>query len=308
MQGPWITMRSPLCSRGELVLSIWILCLKQEKFDSSISVPGVAMSGNGNTCLLENVVESQPVRIAVVGAGYVGLVVAACFAEIGHSVISVDNDAAKIAELRRGHVPIYEHLLPELLQRHCPCRLTFTTCLSTAVAQSDAIFIAVGTPALDDGEADISSVEVVANEIARSINGYKVIVGKSTVPVLTSDSIAGVLLRNGVPRDMFEVVSNPEFLREGAAVTDFLHPDRIIVGTASEDAFNLIERIYRPLTSGQYYKSPSSVAGPRGVASPVPLLRTSAKSAELIKHASNAFLATKISFINAIANICDAVQ
>jgi UDPglucose 6-dehydrogenase len=252
--------------------------------------------------------ESQPVRIAVVGAGYVGLVVAACFAEIGHSVISVDIDAAKIADLRRGQVPIHEHLLPELLQRHCPSRLTFTTCLRTAVAQSDAIFIAVGTPALDDGQVDTSAVEVVANEIACSINGYKVIVGKSTVPVLTSNSIAEVLLRNGVPRDMFEVVSNPEFLREGAAVTDFLHPDRIIVGTASEDAFNFLERIYRPLTSGQYYKSTSSVAGTRCVSSPAPLLRTSAKSAELIKHASNAFLATKISFINAIANICDAVQ
>src|SRR6185437_6750138 len=151
-------------------------------------------------------------------------------------------------------------------------------------------------------------VEVVANEIAHSINGYKVIVEKSTVPVSTSDSIAGVLLRNGIPREMFEVVSNPEFLREGTGVTDFLHPDRIIVGTTSEDAYKLLERIYRPLTSGQYYELSFSVEGGRSVFSPAPLLRTTAKSAELIKHASNAFLATKISFINAIANICDAVQ
>lgn len=263
---------------------------------------------NGTNDSFESAMESQPVRIAVVGAGYVGLVVAACFAEIGHTVITVDNDAAKIAELRRGQVPIHEHLLPELLQRHGPSRLTFTTCLSAAVAQSEAIFIAVGTPALDDGEADISSVEAVASEIAHSINGYKVIVEKSTVPVSTSDSIAGVLLRNGIPREMFEVVSNPEFLREGTGVTDFLHPDRIIVGTTSEDAYKLLERIYRPLTSGQYYELSFSVEGGRSVFSPAPLLRTTAKSAELIKHASNAFLATKISFINAIANICDAVQ
>jgi len=266
------------------------------------------MRENETSNASKSIVESQPVRIAVVGAGYVGLVVAACFAEIGHIVVSVDNDAAKIAELKRGQVPIHEYLLPELLQRHGPSRLTFTTCLSAAVAQSEAIFIAVGTPALDNGEADISSVEAVADEIADSINGYKVIVEKSTVPVSTSDSIAGVLLRNGIPREMFEVVSNPEFLREGTGVTDFLHPDRIIVGTTSEDAYKLLERIYRPLTSGQYYELSFSVEGGRSVFSPAPLLRTSAKSAELIKHASNAFLATKISFINAIANICDAVQ
>lgn len=263
---------------------------------------------NGTAHSLESAVESQPVRITVIGAGYVGLVVAACFAEIGHTVVSVDNDAAKIAELRQGRVPIHEQFLPELLQRHCPARLSFTTSLSDAVTQSEAIFIAVGTPALANGEADMSFVEETAAEIAALVNGYKVIVEKSTVPVSTSDSITRVLLQNGVPRDMFEVVSNPEFLREGAGVTDFLHPDRIIVGTASKDAYKLLERIYRPLTSGQYYKSLFSIEGGRSASCPVPLLRTSAKSAELIKHASNAFLATKISFINSIANICDAVQ
>ena len=240
---------------------------------------------NGTDHSLESVVESQPVRIAVIGAGYVGLVVAACFAEIGHLVVSVDNDAAKVDALRQGKVPIHEHLLPELLQRHCPSRLSFTTSLGDAVAQSDAIFIAVGTPALENGEADISLVEEAAAEVANFVNGYKVIVAKSTVPVSTSDSITGVLLGNGVPRDMFEVVSNPEFLREGSGVTDFLHPDRIIIGTASEDAYKLLERIYQPLTSGQYYKSFFSVEGERSASCPAPLLRTSAKSAEMIKQA-----------------------
>ncbi len=263
---------------------------------------------NGTAHSLESGMENQPVRIAVIGAGYVGLVVAACFAEIGHIVVSVDNDAAKVDALRQGKVPIYERLLPELLQRHCPSRLSFTTSMGDAVAQSDAVFIAVGTPALENGEADISLVEEAAAEVANFVNGYKVIVEKSTVPVSTSDSIAGVLLRNGVPRDMFEVVSNPEFLREGSGVTDFLHPDRIIIGTASEDAYKILERIYQPLTSGQYYKSLFSVEGERSASSPAPLLRTSAKSAELIKQASNAFLAMKISFINSIASICDAVQ
>ena len=266
------------------------------------------MSGNGIVHSSGTVVENQPARIAVIGSGYVGLVVAACFAEMGHTVISVDNDAARIVELRQGKVPIYEHFLPELLQRHYPSRLSFTTFLSDAVARSEAIFIAVGTPSLTNGEADISYVEQAAEEIADSINGYKVIVEKSTVPVSTSDSITTVLLRNGVQREMFDVASNPEFLREGTAVTDFLHPDRIIVGTESEKAYALLERIYRPLTSGQYYKSLFSVQGERSLSSPAPLLRTSAKSAELLKHASNAFLATKISFINSVANVCDAVE
>src|SRR5665213_300888 len=171
------------------------------------------MSENGIAHSSEGIAESQPVRIAVIGSGYVGLVVAACLAELGHSVISVDNDAAKIADLRQGNVPIHEHLLPELLQRHGPSRLSFTTSLKDAVARSEAIFIAVGTPALENGEADISYVERVAEEIAHSINGYKVIVEKSTVPVSTGDSITAVLLCNGARRDMFDVVSNPEFLR-----------------------------------------------------------------------------------------------
>lgn len=266
------------------------------------------MDQNGVAHSPESVVDKQVGKIAVIGSGYVGLVVAACFAEIGHTVISVDKDATKVAELRRGKVPIHEHLLPELLQRHRLSGLSFTTSLSDAVAESEAIFIAVGTPALDSGEADLSYVKQVAKEIALSINGYKVIVEKSTVPVSTSESITEVLLRHGIQQDMFDVVSNPEFLREGSGVTDFLHPDRIIVGTGSERAYKLLERIYRPLTSGKYYTSLFGVPGARSAACPAPLLRTSANSAELIKHASNAFLATKISFINAVSNICDAVQ
>ena len=266
------------------------------------------MQGNGIVHSSQADSEVQPIRIAVIGSGYVGLVVAACFAEIGHRVISVDNDVSKIAELRQRIVPIYEHFLPELLQRHYPSNLSFTSSLRDAVAESDVIFIAVGTPALENGGADLTYVEQAAKEIADSINGYKVIVEKSTVPVSTSDSITAVLLRRGIRRELFDVVSNPEFLREGTGVTDFLHPDRIIVGTESEKAYTLLERIYRPLTSGQYYKSLFSVRGGRSLSSPAPLLRTSAKSAELLKHASNAFLATKISFINSVANICDAVD
>lgn len=266
------------------------------------------MKGNGTARSSQGDSKSEPVRIAIVGSGYIGLVVAACFAEMGHTVISVDGDATRIGELRQRTVPFYEHFLPELFQRHYPSRLSFTTSLRDAVAESEAIFMAVGTPVLDNGEADLSYVEHAAEEIAESINGYKVLAEISTAAVSTSDSITAVLLRNGIRRDWFDVVSNPEFLREGTGVTDFLHPDRIIVGTESEKAYVLLERIYRPLTSGQYYKSLFSVRGGRSLSCPAPLLRTSAKSAELLKHASNAFLATKISFINSVANICDAVN
>ena len=170
------------------------------------------MQGNGIVHSSQADSEVQPIRIAVIGSGYVGLVVAACFAEIGHRVISVDNDVSKIAELRQRIVPIYEHFLPELLQRHYPSNLSFTSSLRDAVAESDAIFIAVGTPALENGGADLTYVEQAAKEIADSINGYKVIVEKSTVPVSTSDSITAVLLRRGIRRELFDVVSNPEFL------------------------------------------------------------------------------------------------
>ena len=248
------------------------------------------------------------VNIAVVGCGYVGLVAAVCFAEIGHRVICVDNDADKIAALQDGQIPIHEEHLEELLRRQKKDALTFSTSLSDAVRASEAIFIAVGTPPMENGDADLSYVEAVAVEIARSIDGYRVIVEKSTVPVYTSDWIYRVLHRHGVAHDQADVVSNPEFLREGTAVVDFLHPDRIVVGSSSERAFRVLSRIYRPLTDGSYYRKADSLTGACNEMQPAPLVHTSAKSAELIKHASNAFLAMKISFINSVANVCEAVD
>lgn len=250
---------------------------------------------------------SQPVSIAVVGSGYVGLVAAACFAEIGHRVICVDNDEAKVKLLREGGVPIHEDYLPELLARNRENKVEFTTDLAAA-RQSQVIFIAVGTPQSKTGSADLSYVDAVASEIARSIEDYKVIVEKSTVPVYTNEWIRRVIERNGVPRENFDIASNPEFLREGTAVVDFLHADRIVIGAESERAGKLLSAIYEPLTSGDYYRLPHAVPGCCGEDNPPPLLLTSTKAAELIKHASNAFLAMKISFINVVANICEAVD
>jgi UDPglucose 6-dehydrogenase len=248
----------------------------------------------------------QQTAIAVVGSGYVGLVSAACFAEIGHRVICVDNDEEKVRQLNEGGVPIHEEYLPELLNRHRLGSIEFTTDLHGATAQADAIFIAVGTPQSDTGDADLSYVDAVASEIARSVDGYKVIVEKSTVPVYTNEWITRILERNGVPRETFDVVSNPEFLREGTGVTDFLHPNRVVIGVESERAARVMRRIYEPLTSGEYYKLPHAVPGGRSAENPPPILEMSTKAAELTKHATNAFLAMKISFINAVANICDA--
>jgi len=165
-------------------------------------------------------------RIAVIGSGYVGLVSAVCFAEIGHEVISVDNDSAKIAALERGEVPIHERYLPELLQRHLGGRLRFSNSIAQAVQESQAIFITVGTPQSETGEADLSYVEAVAYEIASAIQSRKLVIEKSTVPVSTCESLRKTLLLNGAPAGLFSVASNPEFLREGTAVTDFLYPDR----------------------------------------------------------------------------------
>jgi len=180
--------------------------------------------------------------------------------------------------------------------------------LGVAVEQSEAVFIAVGTPQGDSGAADMSYVEAVVAEIARTVNGYKVIVEKSTVPVYTNDWIRRVLHRHGVEAQRFDVVSNPEFLREGTAVQDFLHPDRIVVGAGNERAAEVLRRIYEPLTSGSYYAQPGALPGACSAAQPAKLLVTSVQSAEIIKHASNAFLALKISFINAVANLAEAVD
>jgi UDPglucose 6-dehydrogenase len=250
---------------------------------------------------------SQPVSIAVVGSGYVGLVAAACFAEIGHRVICVDNDEAKVKMLREGGVPIHEDYLPELLNRHRLSNVEFTSDLKSATKRSQAIFIAVGTPQSKTGSADLSYVDAVASEIARSIDDYKVIVEKSTVPVYTNEWIRRVIERNGVPKELFDIASNPEFLREGTAVVDFLHPDRIVIGADSDRAGKLLSDIYSPLTSGEYYKEAHAVPGSLSEKNPPTILLTSTKAAELIKHASNAFLAMKISFINVVSNICEAV-
>jgi len=251
---------------------------------------------------------SNPVSICVIGSGYVGLVAAVCFAEMGHRVTCVDNDEAKVKVLREGGVPIFEDLLPELLARHRDHGVEFTTDLAAAVERSEAIFIAVGTPQGDTGAADLSYVEAVVSEIARQINDYKVIVEKSTVPVYTNEWIRRVLYRHGVDASSFDVVSNPEFLREGTAVIDFLHPDRIVVGANTDRAADLLRRIYEPLTSGRYYDQPNALPGMCSAASPARIVVTSAQSAEIIKHASNAFLALKISFINAVANLAEAVD
>ena len=247
-------------------------------------------------------------KIAVVGSGYVGLVAAACFAELGHEVICVDNDEQKVAALQRGETPIHEQYLPELLARHRGHRLKFSSDLQDAVRTSSAIFIAVGTPPLDSGDADLSYVEAVAREIAQSLNGYKVVVEKSTVPVYTNQWVRRVMQLAGADAAEFDVVSNPEFLREGTAVSDFLYPDRIVIGADSERAVQLLRAIYSPLADGSYYQGPATVPSPTRAQIPARLLVTSAKSAELIKHASNAFLALKISFINAVANVCEAVH
>ena len=246
-------------------------------------------------------------QIAVVGSGYVGLVAGACFADLGHEVILVDNDEQKVAALKRGEVPIHEKFLPELLERHRGQRLTFSDDLHAAVLASEAIFIAVGTPPTEQGHADLSYVESVASSIPGAINGYKVIVEKSTVPVYTSEWIRRITLRNAGAPDSFDVASNPEFLREGTAVTDFLFPDRILVGADNEPCAAVLRAIYAPLADGSYYKRADAIPQPDRAKVPPPLIITSTKSAELIKHASNAFLAMKISFINAVASVCESV-
>lgn len=251
---------------------------------------------------------NQNSKIAVVGSGYVGLVAAVCFAEMGHTVICVDNDDRKVAALQGGDTLIHENHLPELLERYRNTKIRFMTDLGEATRECEAIFIAVGTPQSEAGDADLSYVEAVACEIARSITSYKVIVEKSTVPVYTNEWVRRAIERNGVDRALFDVVSNPEFLREGTAVADFLHPDRIVVGSDSERASALLKDIYAPLTNGEYYKRPDAIEGHCSPTEPPLLLLTSTKSAEIIKHASNAFLALKISFINAVSNLCEAAD
>jgi UDPglucose 6-dehydrogenase len=230
-------------------------------------------------------------RIAMIGSGYVGLVSGACFADFGHVVVCVDRDESRIEALRRGESPIFEPGLPELIEANVrQKRLSFTTDLVTAVGEADAVFIAVGTPSRrGDGHADLSYVYGAAREIAAALKGYTVIVTKSTVPVGTGDEVERIV-RETRPDAEFSVVSNPEFLREGAAIGDFKRPDRIVVGAEDERAREVMEEIYRPL----YLNQP-------------PILFTGRRTSELTKYAANAFLATKITFINEIADLCEKV-
>jgi len=219
----------------------------------------------------------------------------------------VDSDLAKIAALNAGEPLIHEDCLQELLSRHRGAKLRFSSSIQEAARQSLVIFIAVGTPSSDDGSVDLSYVETVARSLAESIDGYKVIVEKSTVPVYTSEWIQNAMARKGRKNGDFDVVSNPEFLREGTAVTDFLYPDRIVVGTSTARAAGIMREVYASLIDGSYAQEASAVPAPEGARVSPMYIETSPRSAELIKHASNAFLALKISFINAVANFCESV-
>lgn len=228
-------------------------------------------------------------QISIIGTGYVGLVTGTCLSDFGLQVICVDKDKEKIEQLKSGKVPIYEQGLEDLINKNVSAgRLKFTTNLGEAVQQSQVIFIAVGTPSNDDGSADLSQVEEVAGEIARNMGEYKVVVNKCTVPVGTARKIKQIIKDNNGDSDQFDIVSNPEFLREGTAVYDFIHPDKIVIGFESEKAKKIMQEIYRPL----YLLN-------------APFVFTTLETAEMIKYACNAFLATKITFINEIANLCD---
>ena len=226
-------------------------------------------------------------RIAVVGTGYVGLVVGACFAETGNEVICVDRDANKVRKLNRGGIPIYEPGLEELVRRNrLERRLTFTTNLPDSIRRSQVVFIAVGTPTGEDGSADLKYVLGVAQEIGRAMSGYTVVVDKSTVPAGTSELVSAVIRRE--TKHPFSVVSNPEFLKQGAAVEDFLKPDRVVIGANDERASAIMRDLYRPFTR-----------------TGAPIMVMDCASAELCKYAANAMLATRISFMNEIANVCE---
>jgi UDPglucose 6-dehydrogenase len=231
-------------------------------------------------------------KIVMIGTGYVGLVSGACFSEFGFDVTCVDKDEKKIAKLHKGDIPIYEPGLDELVGRNYAAgRLSFTTDLGSAVAQADAVFIAVGTPTRrGDGHADLSYVHAAAAEIAAHLDGYTVIVTKSTVPVGTGQQVSDIVRKTRPDAD-FDVASNPEFLREGSAISDFMRPDRVVVGTSSERAVDVMRQLYRPLFLIE-----------------TPILFTSLETAELTKYAANAFLAVKISYINQIADLCEKVN
>ena len=227
--------------------------------------------------------------LSIIGSGYVGLVSGACFAEVGHNVICIDNNQKKVESLQAGHIPIYEPGLEELVQRNVAAgRMRFTNSIEDGVDNSEVVFIAVPTPPQADGSVDLSYIERVAREIAGVLkpDQYRVVVDKSTVPVKTGDKVADTINRYAKKSVTFDVVSNPEFLREGCAVDDLMHPDRIVIGSKSDRALATMKKLYEPFMA--------------------PILVTDINSAELIKHAANSFLALKISYINAVSAICDA--
>jgi len=226
-------------------------------------------------------------KVCIIGTGYVGLVTGATLAELGNQVICVDNNEEKVAMLNRDEIPIYEPGLKEMVRSAREAdRIKFITSISDGVRASDIIFIAVSTPPKPDGSADLSMVAAVAKEVAENLNGYKVVVDKSTVPVKTGEKVAETIARYSQGNGEFDVVSNPEFLREGSAIYDTFHPDRIVIGTSSSRAADMLIELYKPLDA--------------------PVIVTDINSAEIIKHAANSFLATKISFANALVHICEA--
>jgi UDPglucose 6-dehydrogenase len=230
---------------------------------------------------------SSIMDLSIIGSGYVGLVTGACFADVGHNIICVDNDVQKIKQLQAGEVPIYEPGLEEIIHRNVSARrLRFTGSIEEGVNNSQIVFIAVPTPQQPDGDVDLSFLEKVAREIAGVLTDYRVIVDKSTVPVKTGEKVAESIKRYNRHGANFDVVSNPEFLREGCAVADLMHPDRIVIGAQSEHAIDLMKKVYEPFMA--------------------PILVTDINSAELIKHCANSFLALKISYINAVSAICEA--
>ncbi len=227
-------------------------------------------------------------KLAIIGTGYVGLVTGACFADLGNTIICADNDKGKIDLLNKGGMPIYEPGLEELVKKNSrDGRLTFTVDIETAVKSSDVIFICVGTPSRDDGSADLTSIEKVSRTIAKGLNSYKLIVEKSTVPVETGEWVKRTIDTFKETGHAFDIASNPEFLREGSAIDDFMKPDRVVIGVETEEAEKMLKALYAPLNAK--------------------IVVTNIKGAEIIKHAANSFLATKISFINAVSNICDSV-
>jgi UDPglucose 6-dehydrogenase len=226
-------------------------------------------------------------KLSIIGTGYVGLVTGACFAEVGHHVICVDNNADKVKMLQAGGIPIYEPGLEELVKKNVAAgRLSFTTSTAEGVQKSDVVFIAVPTPPQPDGSVDLSYIEKVARDIAAAITSYKIVVDKSTVPVKTGEKVTETIKRYCQAKSEFDVVSNPEFLREGFAVGDLMKPDRVVIGVGSQRPVAAMKEVYTPFNA--------------------PIIVTDINSAELIKHAANSFLALKISYINAIANICEA--